>query len=190
MILHLIRHGKTRANEQRLYCGQTDLSLSEVGIRDLSVLKEKVTYPSASLYVVSGLARTIETAQLLFDDPPLTVASQLQEMNFGAFEMRHYDELKSDLAYQKWINNIDQVNPPGGESKEAFTRRVINGLLQVEKLGTLKQINQVVVVTHGGVIATIMEHYFPGKKSFYEWQPACGRGHSVDLGENRGYKCI
>lgn len=35
MKLILIRHGKTEANEKHLYCGSTDVSLSESGIKEL-----------------------------------------------------------------------------------------------------------------------------------------------------------
>jgi len=185
MILHLIRHGKTRANEEKLYCGQTDLPLNEAGIKELIALKEKVAYPTAPLYIVSGLIRTVETAKILFDDPPLTTVPGLQEINFGVFEMRHYEELKSDPAYQHWINDLDHAYPPDGESKSEFTERVLKGLIQVEQLGQLKQIREMVVVTHGGVIQAAMNHYFPGKKSFYEWQPACGQGYSIDLSTKR-----
>jgi len=38
MRLYLIRHGKTAANEQHLYCGSTDLPLSEKGIEELQNL--------------------------------------------------------------------------------------------------------------------------------------------------------
>ena len=31
MSIYLIRHGKTEANEKHLYCGSTDLPLSEKG---------------------------------------------------------------------------------------------------------------------------------------------------------------
>lgn len=35
MTIYLIRHGKTEANEKRLYCGITDLPLSEAGRDEL-----------------------------------------------------------------------------------------------------------------------------------------------------------
>ena len=35
MTIYLIRHGKTLANERRLYCGSTELSLSEQGREEL-----------------------------------------------------------------------------------------------------------------------------------------------------------
>ena len=36
MTIYLIRHGKTLANERKLYCGSTDLSLSEQGREELN----------------------------------------------------------------------------------------------------------------------------------------------------------
>ena len=36
MIIYLIRHGRTEANEKWLYCGSTDLSLSEKGREELA----------------------------------------------------------------------------------------------------------------------------------------------------------
>ena len=38
MSIYLIRHGKTEANEKRLYCGSTDLPLSEKGRAELRAM--------------------------------------------------------------------------------------------------------------------------------------------------------
>ena len=190
MRLHLIRHGKTLANTQKLYCGVTDLSVSEDGMRELRVLKKKVAYPTASLHVVSGLRRTIQTANLLFDHPVLHPVTQLQEINFGAFEMQGYETLRWMQSYQNWIANIEQVTPLGGENKQMFVQRVRHGLQAIEALCERHETNQVLVVTHGGVIATIMEEHFPQQKNFYEWQPECGRGYTVCLGEEKCYERI
>ena len=35
MTIYLIRHGKTSANEKHLYCGSTDLPLSNAGKEEL-----------------------------------------------------------------------------------------------------------------------------------------------------------
>ena len=42
MNIYLIRHGKTPANEQRIYCGSTDMSLSEGGIDELKNLSYNI----------------------------------------------------------------------------------------------------------------------------------------------------
>ena len=49
MIIYLIRHGKTAANEQHLYCGSTDLPLSEEGLAELQALRaEKAAQEAAA----------------------------------------------------------------------------------------------------------------------------------------------
>jgi hypothetical protein len=36
------------------------------------------------------------------------------------------------------------------------------------------------VITHGGVIASIMEYLFPNEgKNRYQWQPKPGRGYAI-----------
>ena len=47
MKLILIRHGNTEANEKHLYCGSTDLSLSDAGKAALLERKTSVGIPAA-----------------------------------------------------------------------------------------------------------------------------------------------
>ena len=190
MILHLIRHGRTIANENRLYCGVTDIPVSDKGLTELVTLKnnEDVEYPAnADLYVVSGLLRTVMTAEVLFGHSDCKVMEELREFDFGEFEMCTHDELVDQKAYQDWISDLDTVCVPNGESKQDFICRVVTGVQKIETLG----VSNVVLITHGGVIATIMDFYFPGNKNFYEWQPDCGRGYTIQIeDENRFYQKI
>jgi alpha-ribazole phosphatase len=67
MHIHLIRHGKTTANEQKLYCGATNIPLSDNGITELLELKEQGVYPKdVAIYFTSGLLRTGQTLDLLY----------------------------------------------------------------------------------------------------------------------------
>ena len=45
MILYVIRHGKTKSNEQRLYCGKTNDVLSEAGIKEIKEKQKCYNYP-------------------------------------------------------------------------------------------------------------------------------------------------
>ena len=190
MILHFIRHGKTIANEKKLYCGATNLPLSPKGYAELATLKKCITYPLSPLYIVSGLLRTLQTANLLFDHPTLNTIPQLKEMHFGTFEMQGFKELSLLSSYQNWIADIENTTPPEGENKQTFVRRVMHGFLEVQHLCKLHSTNSALIVSHGGVIATIMEHHFPKHKHFYTWQPDFGRGYTLFLGENKHYKNI
>lgn len=179
MKLYLIRHGKTEANKKRLYCGQTDISLCKEGREELFSLKGKISYPTADFYMVSGLKRTSETLEILYENQAFYSMDLWNEINFGKFEMKSYEELKDREDYQTWIQDIETHVCPNGESKPIFKQRIKEGLVQLENL--LVGNKSAVVITHGGVIAEVMEHYFPNEKNFYEWQPTFGRGYVVDL---------
>lgn len=171
--LYLIRHGKTRANEEHLYCGSSDLPLSPNGEAELQRLHYSL--PNVR-FVTSGMKRTEQTLTLLFGDKPHEIKPAFREIDFGRFELRCYEELKNNPDYLDWISGDNHRNiPPGGESGEQMENRVLAAFeaLKKENLPT-------VLITHGGVIACIMEHLFPEEnKNRYQWQPEPGRGYAV-----------
>lgn len=176
MILHLIRHGKTAANEKGLYCGFTDLPLSPGGIGELRSLKEKIAYPRGDIYICGTLGRTIETLDVLYTRQPDMVIEEFNEMNFGQFEMKSHAELKDNPDYLAWIRDIEKARCPNGEGQNNFLKRIQKGLAKLVKI----QAKHLVLITHGGVIATIMEEFLPKQNSFYHWLPGCGRGWSLN----------
>lgn len=178
MSIYLIRHGATQANEQRLYCGSTDLPLSDKGRQELLGLH--YTLPAAQ-FISSGMLRATQTLTLLFGNVPFRVDSRFCEVDFGAFEMGSYDQLKNDPAYQAWLTGDNDSNiPPGGESGAQMRQRVLAAFREL--------LDQSVVVTHGGCIAAIMAELFPEEgKSRYAWQPANGRGYAIT---QEGYRPI
>ena len=177
MRLHIIRHGMTEANEKHLYCGHTDLPLSGQGRNSLVALKETLIYPTAAIHITSGLTRTFETLYILYERKPDLIIEEFKEMDFGDFEMKSYEDLKDEPAYQHWINGGSSATCPRGESRDGFKNRVTAGL---NKLSCLNA-ESAIVVCHGGVIVSIMEQLFPTEKNFYEWQPGFGRGYTFDI---------
>ena len=172
--LYLIRHGKTRANEEHLYCGSSDLPLSSKGEEELRQLHYNILKDVR--FVTSGMKRTEQTLFLLFGEVPHEIRPDLREIDFGRFELHCYEELKNDSDYFKWISGDNHRNvPPGGESGEQMEQRVLAALeaLKKENLPT-------VLITHGGVIACIMAKLFPEEnKNRYQWQPEPGHGYAV-----------
>ena len=182
MKLILIRHGNTEANEKHLYCGSTDLSLSDAGKAALLERKTSVGIPAADGFRVltSGMKRCGETLALLYGTVPHETDAAFREMDFGAFEMRSYEEMKTDPAYLAWISGDNETNVcPGGESGRQMTERVLEGLERLISDG-----RDSLLITHGGVIAAIMAHLFPEEgRNRYEWQPRPGGGYEIDLSE-------
>lgn len=170
MSMYLIRHGKTAANEQRLYCGSTDLPLSEDGAAELRQLRYSI-HPA--YFVTSGMKRTRETLEILFGDVPYAVDPRFREVDFGDFEMKSYCQLQDNPAYQAWISGDNAANvPPNGESGVQMTRRVLEAFRELPD-GTA-------LIAHGGVIAAIMGSLFPEEgKHRYQWQPENGCGYEI-----------
>lgn len=169
--LYLIRHGNTEANLQHRYCGSTDLPLSKIGKKELSELHYGI---KDVRFVVSGMRRTEETLKLLFGDVEYETEPAFREIDFGVFEMGSYEELKDREDYRAWLTGDNMRNvPPGGESGEQMTQRVLQALPALLDRDT-------VLITHGGVIAAIMDSLFPQEgKTRYEWQPVPGHGYAV-----------
>lgn len=174
MKLYLIRHGRTMANEKHLYCGSTDLPLSEQGIAELQQLHYDV--PKSCHFITSGMLRTEQTLYHLFGEITHRKDRRFREVDFGAFELKGYEELKSQPDYQAWISGDNEKNiPPGGESGEQMKVRVLEGLQEI-----LEKQEDTVLITHGGVIAAIMYHLYPEEdKNRYQWQPAPGSGYVI-----------
>lgn len=185
----LIRHGQTEANVRWLYCGATDLPLSQEGISQLVELKKSVPYPDPTGFriVTSGMLRCEQTLEVLYGSIPHEAVPGLHEMNFGAFEMRSYEQMKEEPDYVAWISGDNDANlTPGGESGNLMQKRV---LAAFEKLTASGQ--DLLIVAHGGPIYAMMEHLFPNEhKNRYDWQPKSGRGYIVTLGEERSYQAL
>lgn len=177
MTIYLIRHGKTEANEKHLYCGSTDLPLSAKGREELKNLTYDI--PDAR-FLTSGMKRTEQTLEVLFGDVEHSVDLRFREVDFGIFEMRSYEEVKEDSAYQAWLTGDNEANiPPFGESGKQMCQRVWDAFLDVQS-GE----QDTVIITHGGVIAAIMARLFPQeKKNRYQWQPKNGCGYQIMDGQ-------
>lgn len=170
MTIYLIRHGKTEANEKHLYCGSTNLPLSEAGREEL----QGGHYDIKNVrFLISGMKRTEETLKILFGDVPYEVDPRFREVDFGIFEMHSYDELKETPGYQAWITGDNEANiPPNGESGLQMKERVLKAFFEIKE--------DICIITHGGVIASIMEYLFPNEgKNRYQWQPKPGCGYAI-----------
>ena len=179
----LIRHGKTLANEKRLYCGFSDIPLSEYGKKEIQSLK--YLYEDINKNVVfinSGLSRTIQTLEILFNTNGISYEG-LKEMNFGDFELHSYEELKDRLDYQKWIEDTFNNKIPNGESFIEMRKRVIDTYNEI--IDKYKEYDDIVISCHGGTIYHIIDSLFNENKYIYELQPKNGHAYIIDYTNNQ-----
>lgn len=178
-IIHFIRHGLIDDTLAGKYIGTTDAPLSDRGRMDLRKLDYEYKYPGTQVVFTSPLKRCTETAKILYPEQNPLVIDNLSECNFGEWEGKTADELKNDPDFEKWLAGDSSVKPPRGESNADFTRRVckmfesiVEGLM---KTGTTES----VIVTHGGVIMTLLAVYGLPQAKPFEWTMDNGFGYSL-----------
>lgn len=199
--LYLIRHGKTICNEQKLYCGVSDISLSTSGklellklkklserntyCRDLHITNDSYntfTYPKCEKYYTSGAKRANETFEILYPNISYGIIKEFWEYNFGDFEMKSYKMLKEDMSYINWImDNDGSVIISNGESKRNYRIRIGDAFKSFINKCSYENTKSALIVSHGGTIGTILELFYSNEKSFYEWQPECGLGYKLKI---------
>lgn len=177
--IHLIRHGMTAENKQGLYIGSTDVPLSPEGISLLEQYDSEYKYPGTPVVFSSPMLRCVQSCNALYPAMKPLIIDDLRECDFGDWEGKHAYELKNDPAFTAWLADSVNNTPPNGESSAEFTRRVC---LAFEKIvnGLFKSgITCAVIVTHGGVISTLMSVYALPSAPSYEWQANNGFGFSL-----------
>jgi 2,3-bisphosphoglycerate-dependent phosphoglycerate mutase len=155
----VIRHGETRWNVEARIQGHQDSPLTADGIAQAEALAQRLAAEKFDYLVSSDLGRAHDTARRIAAacGHAITTDARLRERHFGQGEGLDYDE--ADRRYPDAFNRVRQADPdyviPGGESRRQFHARVVAGF---EALAREHPGQTVVVVTHGGVLATLYRH--------------------------------
>lgn len=174
---YLIRHSMTYGNTLKRYIGITDESLCPEGIQ---LLKGK-EYPRCERLYASPLKRCIETAEIIYPGQEMILVPELGECNFGEFENKNYMELSDNPNYQRWIDSNGMLPFPGGESREDFQKRSVEGFRKLVHNCIKEHISSAAFVVHGGTIMSIMEVFARPHRSYYECQINNGEGFELEL---------
>ncbi|MBR3817384.1 MAG: histidine phosphatase family protein [Clostridia bacterium] len=178
--IHLIRHGLTEDNLRGIYAGHTDSPLCSQGAEQLAELKKCYVYPHADFVFSSPLKRCTETARLIYPGCEPVIIDALTEYNFGEFEGKTADELhEKQPLFDRWIRGEEGIAPPFGETNEEFTSRVCGGFAKIVDGIIKSDSDNVVIVTHGGVISTIMANFAIPEASASEWLTPSGCGYTL-----------
>lgn len=176
MLVYLLRHGATACNEAGRYQGRgTDLPLSPAGRAALG----RADFSPEAVYV-SPLSRTGETAAILFPGARQVPVPALAEMDFGAFEGRSWREMERDADYRAWVEGGCRGQCPGGESREAFSRRVCGAFAGLVDDALDGGAEHLVIVAHGGVQMAALERFALPRRGYFDWNAPCGGGFVLD----------
>ncbi len=154
---YLIRHGNSMAGESipgRL----PGVSLSDDGRRQIKVLAEKLAVGSVDHICASPLERTRQSADIIAHrlNKPIEFVEDLIEIEFGAWTGKQFTELKGDPKWKQWHQFRSGARIPGGEMVIEVQARMVN---QIERLRQQFSNGNVVVVSHGDPIRSIICHF-------------------------------
>ena len=123
--LVLIRHGSTAWNKEHRFQGQTDVPLSEEGIRQAKLLAKKIKDFKITKVCTSKLKRAYHTAEILTENLNLAIEKikDFNERNYGEYEGKLWNDIKD--IYKENMEEFFEKTPKEGESQINFRKRVI-----------------------------------------------------------------
>lgn len=179
--LHLIRHALTAQNLEGKYIGQTDVPASKEGLEQVkSMIKDSTGYPKADVVISSPLKRCTETAKLIYPDKEPILMEDLIEYDFGDFEGHTADELKEYDTFKNWLAGTNPDEPvPFGESQNHFSQRICSCFEKIVDGIIKSKTENTVIITHGGIIMTLMEAFAIPEAPAHEWLTPSGCGYTL-----------
>lgn len=145
MKISLMRHTAVNVPKGTCY-GQTDVDLMPTYPEEFEACRQKIAgerYDAVFCSPLSRCTRLAEAcgyAEAIRDD-------RLKELNFGAWEMKRYDEI-DDPRLEEWYRDYLHIQPTDGESFQIFYQRVVSFLEFLRE----KSYEHVLIFTHGGVL--------------------------------------
>lgn len=180
MKFHLVRHGETDFNKEKIYQGKIDIELNRTGIEQVKKLADALKDYSISSIYSSRLTRAFQTASIVrkfHPTLPLFIESDFMEIDFGQWEGLKDDEIKKrfPVSHQRWWRVPNTMRFPDGETFGFFYSRVANRFEQLVERYKNEEDAEILIVAHGGVINAIL-NYVSGLKDrkflFFRINPA------------------
>lgn len=154
LTLHIIRHAPVIGKEGFIYGDDAGIDLEGQSGR-LEGLARMLPGPDEADWYHSGVDRARRTARAVLSLMGRAVASVqghagFREQDFGDLIGCRHEEVSAHL---KFIDGkIYAPSPPGGETIEAFIKRVSGGIASIGAAAREKGRSHAVVFSHGGTI--------------------------------------
>lgn len=163
MILYLIRHGKSVANEKGIIQGRKDYPLSVAGQIQAKLLGEYFASKTIDYLYSSDLTRAMDTANAIGSHQPLDAMKwdKIREIGLGPLEGKTKQEIYLQYPQLSDSCSILTTGLPETESVPEITERCQYVLEQL-LIGHMR--HQVALVSHGGFISIFLMYLMFGEK--------------------------
>lgn len=151
----LVRHGETEWNRIHRIQGSSDIPLNDTGRSQALKVGGVLSRHRFDLIVSSPLSRAMETATIIARRLKMPLPLPLP-----AIVERHYGEAEGATREDLDARFPGNTPVPGREPREDVHKRVIRAL---GDLAIRHPHADIIAVTHGGVIRSVVEHAAPGQ---------------------------
>ncbi len=155
--LFIVRHGQTVWNQEERIQGHTDVALSERGMQQARLLRERLSAAHIDAAYTSDLRRASETAEIVLEgrDVPLYATPRLREYRKGAHEGLTFGQIRARFPqeFPTYVTKDLDFAPEGGESIRSVSVRMA-GIINEIANNHLDE--TVLVVGHGGSLRAAM----------------------------------
>jgi broad specificity phosphatase PhoE len=125
------------------------LGLSAEGAAQAERLGARLSAERLDRVQASPLDRTMQTARAIAGDLPVEQVAALNEVDFGDWTGRTFDDLAGDPQWDGWNRARGSASAPGGETMVAAQARIVTHL---ESLARDHDGESIAVVTHCDMI--------------------------------------
>jgi broad specificity phosphatase PhoE len=168
--LYLVRHGETDWNAQRRIQGRTDIPLNETGRAQARTTGDLLARRGWDGIFSSPLSRARETAEIIGEAigiHEVGIIDEIAERNYGAAEGLEDAQIEREFPGDTAV--------PGRETHGEVAARVLPALMD---LAISSPGQSLLVVSHGGVIRSVLNAVDPGTK---HGRISNGSVHSFEL---------
>lgn len=180
--IHLIRHAMIEEGAEGKYIGHTDVDATKDGLQQIKNMAEDYGYPQVDVVMSSPLKRCVQTAKTIYPDKEPVLVNDLIEYDFGDFENCTADELKDLDSFKVWLAGTEPDTPvPFGESQTQFNNRICSCFYRIIE-GIIKTgTENTAIITHGGVIMSLMTAFAIPEAPTHEWLTPNGCGYTLRI---------
>lgn len=158
--IYLVRHGEVEWNVKKLVLGQTDLALTEKGIKQAEKLKNKLRSIKFDAIFSSDLVRAKKTAEIIALERNLTVQTRkaLREQSFGKYQ--GWERGAFLKLFDKWneMTNEERHKYTLSDDMESNEQALIRLLTFLGEVKISHKGQTVLVVTHGALMRYLLIH--------------------------------
>jgi len=155
--IYLIRHGEVQGAGTPRYNGHADVSLTDRGVEQYHVIKERLAGSTISACYTSDLSRCMIGAEIIGAHLGVEPVKErnLRELDIGVWEGMSWGEIMANYPaeWQARLNDIVNYRVPGGENLLDLQQRVMP---VVDGIVSRHRGEEVLVVAHGGANRVIL----------------------------------